>query len=766
MSTPPTIQRTRQNILAISLLVLLSLLGGFLLPLLLLWVLTFTNFPAFGNSNFIRSLTTVAQVFFCLTTFAGAIWAYASRLHTQRGDNPHYWSTHFGPGLLSSLSVGGFVTVSLGLPLAATKLYLHGISGDQAFRTQYLTRLTDSPAFHDMAYTDLAPYYPSAWFWFGGRFANLLCIPGWEAFKPWAIISLAVMCSIFTAIWCIIVRPELGIIVGMVTALVATTYGSTEPYAAIVAMALPLAFVLSWHAIRPYRGAATKGRFAAGGVAAILGISACTYTLFTALGAVTLILMALIVTIHRLWVDRQELRKLAGKKVKSPGKTVISPDPIKLRKLRRHIWQPIIRLIVIGLVSLAIALIHWGYYLISGIGQPRSHSGSALHYLPSDSATVLLPMFKSDAIGLLCLIGLVWLIVTIRSSRIAQALTIGIIAMYLWTLASMGSVLLGITLLGFRVALPLTLTFAIAGICGIFDATHRIISVAVRHVVIDATTSPDNNATPLVLNGQTPRYAGTTDAEPNTPALILPDDRLPLPAAFTSIDPVVRRSYSGPNQPIHVRRTARTIQAVVATITLLIGIGFAQDIPTSLSDEIQMAYTDTDGYGVRADRFPAGIASYYPQVNQALLEGASTRQGHPAHANDIIVLTTEEALLAYYPYWSFQAISPHYANPLGLYDKRNELIEDWALATSPHGLLRKLHASPFPTPNAFVFRRDGDNYSLLLSEDVYPNQPNVHDYTVSFAASIFHSRCFLIKEIGPLVAVTRICQTPQEMSND
>ena len=82
MSTPPTIQRTRQNILAISLLVLLSLLGGFLLPLLLLWVLTFTNFPAFGNSNFIRSLTTVAQVFFCLTTFAGAVWAYAGRLHT------------------------------------------------------------------------------------------------------------------------------------------------------------------------------------------------------------------------------------------------------------------------------------------------------------------------------------------------------------------------------------------------------------------------------------------------------------------------------------------------------------------------------------------------------------------------------------------------------------------------------------------------------------------------------------------------------------
>ena len=43
-------------------------------------------------------------------------------------------------GLLSS-----FAVVTLRDAAGATKLYLFGISVDQQFRTEYLTRLTDSP---------------------------------------------------------------------------------------------------------------------------------------------------------------------------------------------------------------------------------------------------------------------------------------------------------------------------------------------------------------------------------------------------------------------------------------------------------------------------------------------------------------------------------------------------------------------------------------------------------------------------------------------
>ena len=78
------------------------------------------------------------------------------------------------------------------MPLGATKLYLFGISVDQQFRTEYLTRLTDTAGPHDMTYYGLPPFYPPGWFWIGGRLATLTGTPAWEIFKPWAIISITI----------------------------------------------------------------------------------------------------------------------------------------------------------------------------------------------------------------------------------------------------------------------------------------------------------------------------------------------------------------------------------------------------------------------------------------------------------------------------------------------------------------------------------------------------------------------------------------------
>ena len=77
-------QRTRRDTLTLTLLNLLALLGGFLLPLLILWVLTHNHFPAYGNSHFIRSLTTVAQVILCLIVLGCAAWAHAERRYAER----------------------------------------------------------------------------------------------------------------------------------------------------------------------------------------------------------------------------------------------------------------------------------------------------------------------------------------------------------------------------------------------------------------------------------------------------------------------------------------------------------------------------------------------------------------------------------------------------------------------------------------------------------------------------------------------------------
>ena len=50
------------------------------------------------------------------------------------------------------LAPTALVIASLAIPLAATRLYLDGVSVDQAFRTQFLTRMADQLGWNDMAY--------------------------------------------------------------------------------------------------------------------------------------------------------------------------------------------------------------------------------------------------------------------------------------------------------------------------------------------------------------------------------------------------------------------------------------------------------------------------------------------------------------------------------------------------------------------------------------------------------------------------------------
>src|ERR1700758_2387771 len=103
------------------------------------------EWPAYNSSNQLHALTTVGQ-FGCLAGLlaSGWLWRLGRRLAA------HACALVF----LSAFSV-----VTLAMPLGATKLYLFGISVDQQFRTEYLTRLADSTALHDMTYIGLPPFY-------------------------------------------------------------------------------------------------------------------------------------------------------------------------------------------------------------------------------------------------------------------------------------------------------------------------------------------------------------------------------------------------------------------------------------------------------------------------------------------------------------------------------------------------------------------------------------------------------------------------------
>src|ERR1700730_6993251 len=242
------------------------------------------QWPAFPSSNQLHALTTVGQVGCILGLLcAGWVWRRGRGRMLAR--------------LLALVFVSAFSVVTLGMPLGATKLYLFGISVDQQFRTEYLTRLTDSPALHDMTYLGLPSFYPPGWFWIGGPAAALTGMPAWELYKPWAITSITIAVAVALVLWSRMIRFEHALIATTATAAVTLAYGSPEPYAAMITVLLPPMLVLTWSGLR----AAERGGGWAAVVAAglFLGWAATWYTLLFGFSAFTVLLMALLVTAAR-----------------------------------------------------------------------------------------------------------------------------------------------------------------------------------------------------------------------------------------------------------------------------------------------------------------------------------------------------------------------------------------------------------------------------------------------------------------------------------
>ena len=605
------------------------------------------EWPAFPSSNQLHALTTVGQVG-CLIGLVGVGFVW------RRG-RTWQWIARIGaPVLLSA-----FVAVTLGMPLGATKLYLFGISVDQQFRTEYLTRLADNPALHDMTYTGLPPFYPPGWFWIGGRAAALTSTPAWEMYKPWAITSIAIAVAVAFVLWSTLIRFEYALAVTTATAAVTLAYNSTEPYSAIITVLIPPVLVLAWSGLR---GGRRHGGWAAViGVGVFLGFTATFYTLLLGYTAFTVTVMALLAAIARRGIG------------------------------------PLIRLAVIAVIAVAIASITWLPFLVRAARSPLGDTGTAQHYLPGDGAVLTFPMLQFSLLGALCMLGTVWLAWRGWSSgglgappacggeRIAPgigsvragALGIGVLALYGWSLLSMLTTLAGTTLLSFRLQPTLTVLLTAAGVFGFIDIAHSAAA-----------------------------------------------------------------------------RWNRGVIPVAVAIGLIGAIGFSQDIPHVLRPDLSVAYTDTDGDGQRGDRRPPGAEKYYPQIDTDIREAT----GKPRA--ETVVMTADYSFLSYYPYYGFQGLTSHYANPLAQFDKRAAAIESWGKLHSADEFVRALDTMPWEPPAVFLMRRGGasgsaDTYTLRLAEDVYPNQPNVRRYTVELDAKLFAEPHFRVTTIGPFVLAIR-----------
>ncbi|WP_322858069.1 galactan 5-O-arabinofuranosyltransferase [Mycobacterium europaeum] len=590
------------------------------------------QWPAFPSSNQLHALTTVGQVG-CLAGLVAVGWAW--------GRSGRYrWAAQLG-GLAF---VSAFTVVTLGMPLGATKLYLFGISVDQQFRTEYLTRFADSPALRDMTYLGLPPFYPPGWFWIGGRAAALSGTPAWEIYKPWAITSITVAVAVALVLWWRMVRFEYALIVTTATAAATLAYGSPEPYSAMITVLLPPVLVLTWSGLRG--GERGGGWAAVTGGGLFLGWTATWYSLLFGFGAFTVALMALWLAVLRWHQNR-------------PGGVRAALDPLR-------------RLAVIAVLAAVIAATTWLPFLVRATGSPISNSGSAFHYLPADGAVLTFPMLQFSLLGAICLLGALWLVLRARSSVRAGALAIGVLAVYVWSLLSMLTTLARTTLLSFRLQPTLTVLLVAAGAFGFVEAARALSA------------------------------------------------------------------------------RSRAALPVAGAVGLAAAIAFSQDIPDVLRPDLTIAYTDTDGNGQRGDRRPPSSEKFYPDIDHTI----ATVTGRPR--DQTVVMTADYSFLSFYPYWGFQGLTSHYANPLAQFDLRAAQIKKWSKLKSADELIHALDTCPWPPPTVFLMRRGANgNYTLRLAEDVYPNQPNVRRYTVDLRAALFDSPQFVVHGAGPFVVAVR-----------
>ncbi|QDQ98948.1 arabinofuranosyltransferase [Tomitella fengzijianii] len=631
-----------------------------------LFVIDRTSLPAFTTSNMTQALTTLLQVASLAVITAGVLLLRRDG-RSRRGR------------LFSWAGLSAFATVTLAVPLSATRLYLFGISVDQEFRTQFLTRMTATAGLHDMNYADLPSYYPAGWFWVGGRLADLLNMPGWEFYKPYAIGSLAVAIVVAAALWSRLIRADLAVMTATAQAAIVLAYGSPEAYGAIVAVLIPPVLVLAWSGLRASLRPGARRRTGWAAVIAtgvFLGISACMYTLYTAFAAFTVVLMALAAAVAAAYLHARDAA-VTGRTPAPLWRRMLAPAAL------RTAVSPLVRLAAAGIIAGLIALIVWAPYLLRMADHPTVDS-TAMHYLPESGALLPLPMFNASLLGALSLLGLLWIVLKFRASVRAQALGIAVAAIYLWTLLSMAWTVLGSTLLSFRLEPVLLLLLGAAGVFAVFDIARWAVGRA----------------------------------------------RLYQPAAVAGV-------------------RARRTRAVITVLGVIAAIMFAQNIPHVLQTEISVAYSDTDGYGERADKYPPGAAAYFDEVDAAIMDQVNTPR------DDTVVLTTDFPFLSYYPYLGFQAITSHYANPLGDFAARTDAIKQWTEARDADEFLSELDSVPWRPPQAFIMRTSADGYTLRLSADVYPNDPNVKVFTVTFPRELFDSQEFTKTEIGPFTVIVR-----------
>jgi hypothetical protein len=402
---------------------------------------------------------------------AGAVcWWWTAR----RGRT---WGAELVPALL-----GGIAGLTLVSSLSGTPYAPGGLASDQSFRTAAITRFADTWHNADFTFQGLPSFYAPAYFWVLGRTADLAGTEPWRMAKYGTVAAALLVPVVSYLLWRRLVPIHVAALLAVVPLVAENMY---EPYSWLVVTAIVPWWLAAVHGLR--RPDRPPGHPAfLGVVGALLFL---TYYYFFFIAAIALVIY--------LVVERM-LGRLRLQQVLYAGTTLA--------------------------IAAAVSAVYWLPLLVSIVRAEHPES-LANRWFNSGHANLPLPMLEPSVTGAIAMLGLVYLVWTVREP-LSRGLLVFLAAAYCWYLIGAPAAAAGTPLLSFRGKLVIPVVLLSAGVLGLVRlvelAAGRLNPGDVRRVAWVG------GAVLVVFAGQ--EFVSTVRDSPLTEtahATALPDGRLP-----------------------------------------------------------------------------------------------------------------------------------------------------------------------------------------------------------------------------------------------
>jgi galactan 5-O-arabinofuranosyltransferase len=462
------------------------------------------NLPEFHPGNpLARYGLRVSAILGVVIGLAALIWC-ARKAQTWAGD------------LIASLWAGlGGLTMLIALN--GTPFGPLGVFGDQSFRTEYITRLTDAWQIKDYFYQLRPGYYAPTFFWILGRAADLLGVEGWRMMKVAAVLGPFLAPLIFYFFWRRHLDSRIAALVAGVAFLVNDFY---EPYGWIVLAALIPWFIEVYYG--PQRPGAKPFPLWVLGLAGGIMFSIYYYYFF---------LIPFFFLVQLAW------NRWVGK------------NGWGLRNLRRPI--------IVLAISAAVSSFFWLPLLINFL-TARSFASLNNRWLVADHGDIELSVLSLSVTGLLCLGGLIYLLLTARTRLLSQGLLLVVAAAYLWHVAGFFLAAANNPVMSFRMKIIVPVALISAAVIGLwelvrwalgrFDREHaRWVSVVMLSFL--TLFAADRYVSDILGNDWIRQAHNATLPDGNLPRYHDGEAKAVKPAA-QDIKALVDKGFKGPGHPV------------------------------------------------------------------------------------------------------------------------------------------------------------------------------------------------------------------------